>query len=113
MLILVINRNTNLTIIQDSQITTSQIAAFFNIFHHVFTFASSHAAVSILNHHIKQNTNAITHSNDNTRFIVFLIIVNAFGSVAPSSFVQTPTTHISRQSHAQNWFCVVLSANHI
>ena len=102
-LIVVIIRNTNLTIIHESHITTSQMAAFLSTLIHDLTFESSQAAVSIWKPHRKQKTRAITPSNHSIRFIVVLIIVKAFGSSFPhSSLVQTQTTQIHRQVHAEN-----------
>jgi hypothetical protein len=68
-----------LTSIHDNHITASQIAACFKTFVHVFTFASSPAAISIWNPHHKQSINAINHKIPNTRLMAVLTVFMALG----------------------------------
>ena len=57
----------------DNQITTNHIAACLSTDNHFFCFHSSHAAVTIWNHHHRHNTNAINDNIPSTRLIAFLI----------------------------------------
>ena len=67
------SQNITLTIIQANHITTSHIHACFNIVNHFLYFVSSHDAVTIWNHQIKQIITAITHNSPNTRFTKLII----------------------------------------
>ena len=68
------NRNIIVTTNHDNHITTNHIAACFNTDTHFFCFHSSHAAVTIWNHHHKHSTKATNDSIPSTQLIAFLII---------------------------------------
>ena len=56
-----------------NHIITNHTAACFSTDIHFFCFHSSHAAVTIWNHHHKHNTNAINDNIPSTRLMKFLI----------------------------------------
>jgi hypothetical protein len=89
-----------LTINQERPITANHIAACFSILNHSLYFASSPAAVTILNHPHNNNHNTISDNNHKTRFKKFFItVINHHCFIVPS-FV-TPAIHHA-SSLAQN-----------
>ena len=80
----------------DNQIITNHIAACLSTDNHFFCFHSSHAAVTIWNHHHRHNTNAINDNIQSIQLIAFLItsISLQFWFHCCTHSVLTPTASI-------------------
>jgi hypothetical protein len=81
-------QNIILTMSRDTQINTNHIAACLRILNQTLYLASSHAAVTIWNHHRSSRTKVISDNIHKARFINFFIVVSKESHVVSALAVQ-------------------------